>query len=211
MLESVAASEAERLEELRLAALEQRVEADLALGRDGLVGELQALVDAHPYRERMRAHLMLALYRSGRQAEALAAYRDTRTLLAEELGLEPSAELQRLERQMLDAGAGARRARAAARRRAGAAAAAASRRASARRLVSVVAATIAESSALAERLDPESLHGLLDRCSEICGRRARAARRGGRAAPGRRDRRRSSGSAGRTRTTRCAPRGRRAR
>ena len=56
---------------------------------------------AHPYRERMRAHLMLALYRCGRQAEALAAYRDTRALLAEELGLEPSAELQRLERQML--------------------------------------------------------------------------------------------------------------
>ena len=167
VLESVAASEAERLEELRLAVLEQRVEADLALGRDGLVGELQALVDAHPYRERMRAHLMLALYRSGRQAEALAAYRDTRTLLAEELGLEPSAELQRLERQMLmqapelDAPE----------RPSAAAPAPPPRRepgASARRLVSVVAATIAESSALAERLDPESLHGLLDRCSEIC-------------------------------------------
>ncbi len=167
VLESVAASEAERLEELRLAVLEQRVEADLALGRDGLVGELQALVNAHPYRERMRAHLMLALYRSGRQAEALAAYRDTRTLLAEELGLEPSAELQRLERQMLmqapelDAPE----------RPSAAAPAPPPRRepgASARRLVSVVAATIAESSALAERLDPESLHGLLDRCSEIC-------------------------------------------
>ena len=167
VLESVAASEAERLEELRLAVLEQRVEADLALGRDGLVGELQALVDAHPYRERMRAHLMLALYRSGRQAEALAAYRDTRTLLAEELGLEPSAELQRLERQMLmqapELDAPERPSAAAPppppRREPGA---------SARRLVSVVAATIAESSALAERLDPESLHGLLDRCSEIC-------------------------------------------
>ena len=168
VLESVAASEAERLEELRLAVLEHRVEADLALGRDGLVGELQALVDAHPYRERMRAHLMLALYRSGRQAEALAAYRDTRTLLAEELGLEPSAELQRLERQMLmqapeldapERPSAAAPPRRRARREPGA---------SARRLVSVVAATIAESSALAERLDPESLHGLLDRCSEIC-------------------------------------------
>ena len=166
VLESVGSSEAERLEELRLAALEQRIEADLALGRDGLVGELQALVDAHPYRERMRAHLMLALYRSGRQAEALAAYRETRTLLADELGLEPSAELQRLERQMLvqapELDTPARPAAAAPpppRRREPAA--------SARRLVSVVVATIAESSALAERLDPESLHGVLDRCSEI--------------------------------------------
>ncbi len=70
-------AEAGRLEDLRLAALEERIEADLALGRHNeLAGELEALIAAHPHRERLRAQLMLALYRSGRQAEALEAYRD---------------------------------------------------------------------------------------------------------------------------------------
>jgi len=91
-----------RLEELRLTALEERIEADLALGRHGaLVGELEALVAEHPLRERLRGQLMLALYRSGRQAEALDAYRAARRLLDEELGLEPSEELQHLERAIL--------------------------------------------------------------------------------------------------------------
>jgi DNA-binding SARP family transcriptional activator/class 3 adenylate cyclase len=91
-----------RLEERRLAALEDRIEAELALGRHGeLVGELQALVAAQPLRERLHGQLMLALYRSGRQAEALAAYRQTRETLAEELGIDPSPALQELERAML--------------------------------------------------------------------------------------------------------------
>jgi DNA-binding SARP family transcriptional activator len=91
-----------RLEELRLAALESRIEADLSLGRHGeLVGELVALVADHPLRERLRAQLMLALYRSGRQAEALEAYRDARRLLVEELGIEPSTSLQALEGAIL--------------------------------------------------------------------------------------------------------------
>ena len=100
--EGLARNEAERLGEQRLAVLERRVEADLALGRDAeLVAELQELVAAHPLRERLRGHLMLALYRSGRQADALALYRDTRAFLADELGLEPGEELRRLERLML--------------------------------------------------------------------------------------------------------------
>jgi predicted ATPase len=99
--------EVARLTELRLAAVEDRVEADLALGRHAaVVGELEALVAEHPLRERLRGQLMRALYRSGRQAEALAAYRRTRTLLGEELGLDPSQELQRLEAAMLAQDAG---------------------------------------------------------------------------------------------------------
>jgi DNA-binding SARP family transcriptional activator len=91
-----------RLEDLRLAALELRVEADLSLGRHAeLVGELESLAAEHPLRERLRQQLMLALYRSGRQAEALEAYRQARSSLVEELGIEPSAALQELERAML--------------------------------------------------------------------------------------------------------------
>ena len=91
-----------RLDESRLAALEARLGLDLETGRHGaLVGELEALVAAHPHRERLRAQLILALYRSGRQADALAAYRDARAAL-DELGLEPSPELRALERQVLE-------------------------------------------------------------------------------------------------------------
>jgi DNA-binding SARP family transcriptional activator/class 3 adenylate cyclase len=91
-----------RLEERRLAAVEDHIDAELALGRHGeLVGKLQALVAAHPLRERLHGQLMLALYRSGRQAEALEAYRQTREALAEELGIDPSPALQELERAML--------------------------------------------------------------------------------------------------------------
>lgn len=100
--EPFAQAEIARLEELRLAALEQRLEADLALGRHGeLVGELEALVAEHPLRERLRGQLMLALYRSGRQAEALDVYRETRRVLVDELGIEPSPTLQELERSIL--------------------------------------------------------------------------------------------------------------
>jgi YVTN family beta-propeller protein len=91
-----------RLEELRLTAIEDRIEADLALGRHGqLAAELEGLVQQHPYRERLRAQLMLALYRMGRQADALAAYRDARATLADELGLEPGPELRALEQRIL--------------------------------------------------------------------------------------------------------------
>jgi DNA-binding SARP family transcriptional activator len=90
-----------RLEDLRLAVLEERVEADLAEGRHAeLVGELELLVEAEPHREGLRALLILALYRSGRQAEALDAYRAARAALAE-LGLEPSERLRMLEHAVL--------------------------------------------------------------------------------------------------------------
>jgi len=91
-----------QLEELRLAAIEDRVEADLALGRSReLVGELRDLVARHPLRERLRGQLMLALYRSGRQAEALESYQAFRRRLSEELGLEPGPAVQQLERAIL--------------------------------------------------------------------------------------------------------------
>jgi predicted ATPase/DNA-binding SARP family transcriptional activator/class 3 adenylate cyclase len=100
--EPFAQSEIARLEELRLVALEGRIDLELGLGPgDDLVGELEALVDAHPLRERFRGQLMLALYRAGRQAEALAAYREARRTLVEELGIEPGPELQRLEGDIL--------------------------------------------------------------------------------------------------------------
>lgn len=98
-----AQAEIARLEELRLSAQEDRIAADLELGRhQELVLELEPLVAEHPLRERLRGQLMLALYRAGRQAEALATYDQGRRLLAEELGLEPSESLQRLHRQILD-------------------------------------------------------------------------------------------------------------
>jgi DNA-binding SARP family transcriptional activator len=95
-------AEAARLEELRLFALEERIDADLALGGgSALVPELESLVAEHPLRERFRGQLMLALYRAGRQAEALEVYRDGRALLDEELGLEPGEPLRELERAIL--------------------------------------------------------------------------------------------------------------
>ena len=98
-----AAAESGRLEDLRLAALEDRIDADLVLGRDAeLVGEIEALLVAQPLRERLRGQLMLALYRSGRQADALDVYKEGRRVLVEDLGLEPSPALRRLERQILD-------------------------------------------------------------------------------------------------------------
>ena len=100
--ESFAQVEAGRLEELRLGATEDRIEADLALGRHAeVVGELEALVAVHPLRERLHGQLMLALYRGGRQAEALNAYRAARQILVRELGLEPGPALQRLEGAIL--------------------------------------------------------------------------------------------------------------
>jgi DNA-binding SARP family transcriptional activator len=97
-----AQEEITRLEELHVAALEDRIDADLALGRhDQLTPELEALVTRHPLRERLRHQLMLALYRGGRQAEALDAYRSARRAMLAELGLEPGRALQDLERAIL--------------------------------------------------------------------------------------------------------------
>jgi DNA-binding SARP family transcriptional activator/streptogramin lyase len=101
--EDFAQHEIERLEELHLGGIERRIDLELALGHhDDLVPELEALVRAHPLRERLRGFLMVALYRSGRQAEALDAYQDARRVLRDELGLEPSEELQALQRAILD-------------------------------------------------------------------------------------------------------------
>ena len=101
-LRGLAAAEAGRLAELELTALDERIAVDLELGEHGaLVAELQALVAEHPYRERLHAQLMLALYRSGRQADALEAFRRARRTLVEDLGLEPSRELQQLESAVL--------------------------------------------------------------------------------------------------------------
>ena len=95
--------ELDALEEERLAALEDRIEADLDSGEGAdLVAELEQLISAHPLRERLHAHRILALYRAGRQADALDAYRQAREMLLEELGIDPGPDLQRLERAILE-------------------------------------------------------------------------------------------------------------
>ena len=100
--EPFAQIEGGRLEDMRIALLEERIDADLALGRHAeLIGELDALIASNPHRERLREQLMLALYRSGRQIEALEVYRNVRATL-DEIGIEPGASLQNLERQILN-------------------------------------------------------------------------------------------------------------
>jgi DNA-binding SARP family transcriptional activator len=100
--EPFAQAEIVRLEELHLTCLEERIEADLALGLASvLVAELRRLVSEHPVRERLRGQLMLALYRDGRQTEALEVYREFRSVLQDELGLEPSPQLRELETAIL--------------------------------------------------------------------------------------------------------------
>ena len=100
--EPFASADIERLDGLRVAALIERIDADLQLGRhDALIGELETLVARYPLQERLRGQLMLALYRSGRQADALRVYKETRRVLVDELGIEPSQELQQLERAIL--------------------------------------------------------------------------------------------------------------
>ncbi len=101
--EPFARSESQRLDEFRLVAIEERVDAELALGRHAaLCPELATLAREYPLRERLRGQLMLALYRSGCQADALAVYRQTGALLREQLGLEPSRALRELERLILE-------------------------------------------------------------------------------------------------------------
>src|SRR5438128_785200 len=160
--------QAERLEELRLTVLEDRLEADLGCAREAeIVPELKALVAEHPFRERLRALLMLALYRSGRQTEALDVYRETRGLLADQLGLEPSETLRELERRMLahdpelevklpDAVAPAQPAPRPQ-----------EQPIRARMPATVVFADLVGSTGLGEQLDPETVHAVLDRYSRI--------------------------------------------
>ena len=102
LLESHGRDEVAQLDELRLTAVMDRIDCDLALGRhEEVLGELHVLVREHPLRERLRAQLMLALYRADRQAEALEAYQGARELLVDELGIEPSPALQRLQQGIL--------------------------------------------------------------------------------------------------------------
>lgn len=157
LYEPFAQTQIARLEELRTVVVEERIEADLALGRHvELVSELEALVQSERMRERPRAQLMLALYRSGRQADALAAYRDARETLVEELGIDPGPELRELEaailRQdeslLLEETPLARPAM------------------QFRRLVTILFVDVVESMALAETLDPEALAAVLRRYFE---------------------------------------------
>ena len=100
--EEFAQAEMRRLEELRLVAQEERIDADLELGQHAdVIGELEALVREHPLRETLRRQLMLALYRAGRQAEALEVYQDARARFIDELGIEPGPELKRLQSEVL--------------------------------------------------------------------------------------------------------------
>src|SRR3954452_25268257 len=102
-LQRFAQIEIERLDELRLACLEERIDEDLACGLEAdLVGELHVLVREHPLRERLRCQLMLALYRSGRQAEALDTYQEARRELVDELGIEPGRPLRELHQAILN-------------------------------------------------------------------------------------------------------------
>jgi class 3 adenylate cyclase len=157
--EPFAQGEIARLGELRLQALEERIEADLALSRsEELVPELERLIEANPLRERLTAQLMLALYRSGRQAAALDTYRRARERLVEELALEPGSELRALEAAIL-------------RQETSLAAPQRSRPAAAlrevRKTVTVLLADVAEPDALVERLDPEALRKIIARLFEV--------------------------------------------
>jgi class 3 adenylate cyclase/tetratricopeptide (TPR) repeat protein len=165
--EPFAQAEIARLEDLRLVCFEDRIEADLALGRQSeLIAELETLVAEHPLRERPRGQLMLALYRAGRQAEALDLYRTTRRMLLDELGLEPGPGLRGLEQAILRHDPSLTQpARPA--RRARAAAAARPRIAQARKTVTVLFADVADSTGLAEQLDPEALRHVLGRYFEV--------------------------------------------
>jgi class 3 adenylate cyclase/tetratricopeptide (TPR) repeat protein len=179
--EPFAQPEIARLDELRLTATEDRIEAELCLGRHAeVVGELEALVTRHPFRERMRVQLILSLYRSGRQAESLDVYREGRETMAEELGVDPSQELRDLEAAILRQDpalllpvepAASSRAAAVALQPAAARmltepSPEVSRVEEVRRTVTVVFADVAESTPLGERLDPEALREVIARYFE---------------------------------------------
>jgi DNA-binding SARP family transcriptional activator len=151
--EPFAQEEARRLEEARLSVLEERIDAELELGDDGkLVTELEELVEDHPLRERFHGHLMLALYRAGRQADSLAAYQEARRLLDDELGLEPSGELRALHQAILQQNPSL-----------GARATGAQDRPADRRVVTVLFCDLVGSTDLARRLDPEAYRILMER------------------------------------------------
>jgi DNA-binding SARP family transcriptional activator len=151
--------EAARLEELRVEAFEDAIDAELALGAGaGLVSELEQMVAQEPFRERLRAQLMLALYRSGRQAAALEAFQRARATLAEELGLEPSPALRGLERAILNQDAALDLPRTPA-----------LLPGERRQLATVLFADLVESAVLADELDPERFRQLLDRVLSLAG------------------------------------------
>jgi DNA-binding SARP family transcriptional activator/Flp pilus assembly protein TadD len=157
LYEPFAQTEIARLEELRLDAVEARIDADLALGRRAeLVSELEALVQAHPLREHPRAQLMLALYRTGRQADALAAYRSARETLVEELGIDPGHELRELESAILRQDESLLLPETAP----------AKPPMQFRRLVTILFVDVVESMALSDALDPEALGIVLHRYFE---------------------------------------------
>ncbi|MFL6012562.1 MAG: BTAD domain-containing putative transcriptional regulator [Gaiellaceae bacterium] len=165
--EPFARDEVGRLEEARLAALEDRIDADLELGAAAtVVTELEELVEGHPLRERFYAQLMRALYRAGRQADALATYQAARDVLGEELGLEPGEELRALQQAVLRQDPAL-----------GPPAAAPVERGPDRRKVTVVFCDLVGSSELAARLDPEAYRALLSRYFELA--RAPIERHGG--------------------------------
>jgi DNA-binding SARP family transcriptional activator len=153
VFEPFAQGESARLEEMRAAATEELFDAELELGRHGpLVAELESFVGQHPLRERPRGQLMLALYRSGRQADALEAYRRARETLVDELGIEPSPELQRLEQAIL------RHDRSLGVEPAGPRPAVEADR---RKTVTILFADVVDSSTLAAQLDPEVLRAVM--------------------------------------------------
>ncbi|HEU5279372.1 MAG TPA: BTAD domain-containing putative transcriptional regulator [Gaiellaceae bacterium] len=155
--EPFAQDEARRLEDARLAALEERIEAELELGLDGdLVGELEELVEGHPLRERFHAQLMRALYRAGRQADALEAFQSARRVLMDELGLEPGVELRGLQQAILQQDPAL-----------GAGGAAEVERGADRRTVTVLLCDLVDSTRLASDLDPEVYRQLISRYFEL--------------------------------------------
>src|SRR2546423_294961 len=146
-----------RLEEARLAALEERIEAELALGSAGeLIGELEELVEEQPLRERFHAQLMHALYRAGRQADALAAFQDARRVLLDELGLEPGEELRNLQQAILQQDPSL-----------AAAGETAADRPPDRRTVTVLFCDLVDSTRLAAELDPEVYRRLISHYFEV--------------------------------------------
>jgi len=157
-LERSVPGEAARLEELRASTWEDRLEAELELGRHSqLIGDLESLVSRHPLRERPIGLLMLALYRSGRQADALETYRQARERLVDELGIDPSPELQRLEQEILRQDSELDLPRAPSRRRA------APPELDRRKTVTILFADLVDSTELSSRLDPEVLRGIMSR------------------------------------------------
>jgi class 3 adenylate cyclase/DNA-binding SARP family transcriptional activator/tetratricopeptide (TPR) repeat protein len=173
--EPFAQGEIARLEALRLGTIEDRIEADLQCGRHGeLAGELEALVRDHPLRERFRAQLVLARYRSGRQGEALEAYRAARDALVEELGIEPGPDLRDLHERILhqDPALAPPSARTAVKPVVAPVPATPahpepSPPLEVRKTVTVVFCDVADSTGLAERLDPETLRAVMSRYFEV--------------------------------------------